>query len=370
VRISNVVAAFLPPKSSVPNKASTGDRNIATTTLVISLLVTLLSAGEPEVLADHGAGLRTPFSVVFDAAGKLYGVEYDGGNRVFSVDTDGKLAFIAGVFREGRLKAETPIGDGKPASEAHFDGMHELALLTNGDLLLADTFNKRVRKIDARTGVVSTLLGPDQGLASPHTVDLHANGKRLLVTDLSNRVVRELDLESGKLHVVAGNGKRGKPKDGKPTLKQPLVAPRAAIYGKDGEIWIASREGHALRRVKDGLITTVVNRSGKKGGAGDGGPGVDAQLNGPKHLALDGAGNVLISDDFNHCIRRYNLADGSIETVAGVNGKKGDTIGKGASDTLLNRPHGARIDAAGRLIVADSYNHRLVRFTLPTDQAR
>lgn len=311
-----------------------------------------------EVLVDREGGLKTPFSVVLDAAGTIYGVEYSEGNRVFRLTPDGALSFIAGVARNGTLPAKTDIGDGGPATAAHFSGMHELARSADGDLYIADTFNARVRKIDAASGQISTLLGPDDGLASPYTVDLDEAGTRLLICDLKNHVVREYDLAAKTLRVVAGNGKRGKPVDGQPALSQPLVGARAAIYGRAGEIWIASREGNALRRVSDGIITTVVNREGKKGGAGDGGPGVDAQLNGPKHLALDRAGNVLISDDFNHCIRRYRIADGRIETVAGVNGQKGET------EALMNRPHGARLDQEGRLLVSDSFNHRLLRFPL------
>lgn len=230
---------------------------------------------QPQVLADKTDGLRTPFSVVLEPDGGILGVEYEEGNRVFRIAPDGAVTFVAGVFREGRLKAETTeLGDGGPATKAHFSGMHELVRAANGDQFIADTFNARVRRIEAATGKISTLIGPKDGLASPHTVDLHPDGDRLLVTDLQNRVVREYTFSTGTLKVVAGNGKRGKPEDGEPALEQPLVAPRAAIYGRGyNGFWIASREGHALRHVRDGTITTIVNQSGKRGRSGDGGPG-------------------------------------------------------------------------------------------------
>lgn len=86
-------------------------------------------------------------------------------------------------------------------------------------------------------------------------------------------------------------------------------------------------------------------------------------MNGPKHLALDPEGNIVISDDVNHCIRLYKPADGTIHLLAGIPGRKGDRIGSGPLDTELNRPHGARYDAAGNLYVADSFNHRILRFS-------
>lgn len=326
------------------------------------------SVRQPEVLADKTDGLRTPFSVVVEPDGGILGVEYEKGNRVFRIAPDGDVSFVAGTFRDGRLNAgATEWGDDSPATNAHFNGMHDLVRAANGDLYIADTFNARVRRIEAASGNVSTLIGPEDGLASPHTVDVHPNGDLLLVTDLKHRVVREYSFSTGELTIVAGNGKRGQPVDGEPAIEQPLIAPRAAIYGAwcGHDIWIASREGNALRHVRDGIITTVVNRSGKKGKSGDGGPAVDARLSGPKHLALDAAGNVIITDDNNHCIRLYRVADKTIHTVAGINGTKGDRLGTGPTDTLLNRPHGARMDPKGRLLVADSMNHRVLRFDFP-----
>ena len=113
----------------------------------------------------------------------------------------------------------------------------------------------------------------------------------------------------------------------------------------------------------DGKIYTVVNKAGKKGYGGDGGDGKAAKLNGPKHLSLDLQGNVVIADDGNHCIRLYKPADGSIHLLAGIPGKRGEQLGSGPLDTELNRPHGTRYDQDGILHVADSFNHRILRFT-------
>ena len=242
--------------------------------------------------------------------------------------------------------------------------MHELALHPDGRLFVADTFNSRVRVIDLNTGLLSTLGDGELEFAEPHTVALHPDGKRLLVSDLKSYQVKEIELATNTMRAVAGNGKKGVPEDGAEAVGAPLLAPRAAIYGAGGDsIYIASREGHALRRVgADGKIRTVVNSAGKKGAAGDDGPGVDAQLNGPKHLCLDPDGDIVISDDNNHTLRLYKVKEKTIHLLAGRPGKAGERLGATPLETLLNRPHGARYAPDGSLWIADSFNHRLLRF--------
>ena len=334
-----------------------------------------LSAGV-EVMSGNGH-LREPFSVVFDSRGVMYGVEYENGNRVFSFQPDGSFGVISGAHsRAGSRLGDVAQGDGGPAEGGRFNGMHDLARTKDGHLFIADTFNHRVRLIEK--GKITTFAGTggeggfggDGGRADEarfngiYTVTLNEVEDRLLLTDLGNRRVREVDLQKGIVRTVAGNGTRGRPEDGAVATAAPLVAPRAACYGADGSIFIASREGNALRQVKpDGRIYTVVNVSGKRGYGGDGGEGRKALLNGPKHLALDPQGNIVITDDVNHCIRLYRPSDGTIHLLAGVPGRKGAVIGEGPIDTQFNRPHGARYDEEGALYVVDSFNHRILRFS-------
>jgi hypothetical protein len=110
------------------------------------------------------------------------------------------------------------------------------------------------------------------------------------------------------------------------------------------------------------IRVTVVNAQGVKGYGGGGGPGRDARLNGPKHLSLDPSGNVVIASDQNHCIRLYRVQEQTIHLLAGEPETAGDHVGKGPLDTELNRPHGARYDAQGRLWICDSWNHRVLCF--------
>ena len=325
------------------------------------------------------SGMIQPFSLVFGEDGTAYGVEYEKGNRVFSIKPDGKVQFIAGRNTPGGKKlGDVAEGDGGNMAGARFNGMHELALHPDGKrVFIADTFNHRVRLLDLEVGSVSTFAGTggkagfggDGGPASkakfdqPYTVTLDSVGEKLLIADLGNFRVREIDLKSGMVRTVAGNGKKGMPKDGEPATSQPLVSPRAACYGPNGIIYIASRNGNAVRKVDTmGNIHTIVSKSGKKGYSGDGGPAKNALVNGPKHLCLDDAGNLIITDDVNHCIRLYSPKTGKIHLIAGVPQKAGKQISNNPLKTQLNRPHGARLDAQGRLWIADSMNHRVLRF--------
>lgn len=343
------------------------------TRLAVCLLaaVSLTTASAEVRVID---GLRQPFSVVFDPAGTLYGVEYAEGNRVFQLEGD-KLTFIGGQLGgASSKKGDIASGDGGPATKGMFNGMHDLVRTADGVLYIADTFNHRIRTIDLKTGVLDTLAGggkpgfadgsvEDARFNQTFTVDLHPDGDRLLVADLANRRVREINLKTRQVTTVAGNGQRGTPDDGAVATEAPLVSPRAAIYGRDGSIFIASREGNALRRIdRSGHITTVVNASGKAGYTGDGVAAKDAKLNGPKHLSLSPAGDIVIADDQNHCVQLYRIDDNTIHLVAGVPGKMGTKVGAGPLDTQLNRPHGARYDNEGCLWVCDSWNNRILCF--------
>ena len=116
---------------------------------------------------------------------------------------------------------------------------------------------------------------------------------------------------------------------------------------------------------RDGKIRTVVNRSGKKGYAGDGGNALKAKLNGPKHACIDGDGNVIIADTENHVIRKYVPKEGKIYLVAGVPEQRGDKLSRVPTETELSRPHGVRVDAQGNIFISDSSNNRILVIESP-----
>jgi DNA-binding beta-propeller fold protein YncE len=321
---------------------------------------------EQEGVPAVQAKLRGPFGVDFNRSGEMFLVELAGG-RVLKVDTAGRLTRLAGTGEKGDQ------GDGGPGLQAVFNGMHSLVVAPDGALLLADTWNNRVRRLDPATGRVTALAGTGEkgdagdGPATQakfggiYCISLDPAGKRLYLTDLDNRRIRMLDLASGLVSTVAGNGEKGVPPDGAEAAKAPLFDPRAAAADRKGNVYVLERGGHALRVVDPaGRIRTVVG-TGKKGAEGDGGAAIKATLNGPKHLCIDLDDNVIIADAENHLIRKYLPKEGKIVRVAG-SGKRG-TAGLGGPplEAQLSQPHGVYVSPAGVLYIVDSSNDRVLR---------
>jgi len=313
------------------------------------------------------AKLQSPFGVDFDRAGNLYFVEFTG-HRVRKIDRKGILSTVAGTGEKGYA------GDGGPAAKAQFNSMHSLAVTPQGDIYIADTWNNRVRKIDGRSGEIRTIAGTGEkgfrGDGGPATkarfggiycLALDGKGEKLYLADLDNRRIRVVDLRSGVVETVAGNGERGVPRDGAEAKKAPLIDPRAVAVDAKGNVYILERSGHALRVVDaEGKIRTVAG-TGKKGFRGDGGDALRAEFNGPKHLCVDRNGDVLIADTENHVIRKYLPREGKIVHVAGT-GRKGRAGLEGPPrDAELNQPHGVTARADGVLYISDSSNHRIVK---------
>jgi sugar lactone lactonase YvrE len=231
-----------------------------------------------------------------------------------------------------------------------------------------------IRELDLSSGEVKTLAGTgkaafggdggpakDASFNITMTGTLTPDGKRLLIADIGNHRVREIDLVKGTVKTVAGNGQKGNPVDGMMALEAPMGDARAVTEAADGTLYVLLRGGNSLVEIRDGKVRTVVNSAGKKGYAGDGGDARAALMNGPKYVAMDRQGNVLICDTENHCVRRYFPKTGKIELVAGSPGMAGDDIGEKFLETRLRRPHGVRIGPDGRLYVADTYNNRVLR---------
>ena len=334
-----------------------------------AVLVAGSGTGSNNVPANE-ARLQGPFGADFDSAGNMYIVEMTG-YRVLKVDTNGTLTVFAGTGEKGFS------GDGAAASTAQFDGIHNLAVAPNGDIYLADTWNSRIRKIDARTTTVSTFggtgkrgFGGDNGPAAKadfgnvYCGSLDPKAENMYVADLDNRRIRKIALKTDTVTTVAGNGQKGVPKNGAMAIESPLVDPRAVIANDAGEIFILERSGNCLRMVERGGTIRTVLGSGEKGNSGDGGDAIKATLNGPKHLCFDRDGCVLIADTENHVIRRFDPRSGRIERIAG-SGKRGrGGIGGPAVELELNQPHGVYVDPLGVLYISDSTNDRVLRVQL------
>ena len=314
-----------------------------------------------------GGALRSPFAVDADRDGNFYIAELTG-QRVHKLDAAGRLTTFAGTGREGFS------GDGGPAAEATFNGMHHLAVAANGDVFIADTWNNRVRKVDTKTGVICTVVGTgkkgfsgDGGPADQaecggiYCVALDAARNRLLLADLDNRRVRVVTLADGKIDTLVGNGQRGVPADGSAARTSPLVDPRAVACDAAGNVYILERSGHALRVVDpQGRIRTAAG-TGKKGPAVDDVAAAEATFNGPKHLCVDLAGDVIIADAENHVICKLLVKQARVIRLAGT-GKQGcGDVGKSPRELELDRPHGVFVDRTGVLYIVDSGNNRVLK---------
>lgn len=331
------------------------------------VLVAGTGAAEKDAPATQCA-LHEPFGTEFTPSGEMIIAEMEHGNRVLKVGKDGVLHVFAGTGAKGAS------GDGGPAMAATFNGIHNFVVRRDGDLLIADSFNSLLRRIDAKTGTISTVAGgakkgfagdggpaKDAQFSTLIQIAINPLGTKLYCADIGNKRIRRIDLATNVITTVAGNGKGGVPTDGADAVNEPLVDPRAVTPDAEGGFYILERNGNALRYVDaQGKIKTVVG-TGAKGLSGDGGPGLQATMNGPKYIALDRDGTVLIADAENHVIRRYSPKTGLITRVAGT-GKPG-TAGLDGDPLQceLRRPHGVTVGPDGSLYITDSYNDRILK---------
>ena len=285
--------------------------------------------------------------------------------RIRAVDLNtGKISNVAGNGSAGHS------GDGGAATEASIDEIYAIQITSNGDVYMAQRFNPSVRKIDAKTGVISTVAGDgtigfggDGGPATnaqmrePNDCVLDGKGG-LLICDILDQRVRRLDLESGIMTTFAGTGEKVHTGDGGPASEAGLLGPRAICADSDGIVYLCEREGNTLRKIDPNGIITTIGGTGEKGYSGDGGPAINATFNGPKAIRCDRDGNVLIVDTENHSVRKYDAGTGIVTTVAG--GHKGsDGDGGDALEAGMARPHGVVAASDGAFYVADSENHRV-----------
>lgn len=316
------------------------------------------------VAGGEKANFKEPFGMDFLPDGSVVMVEYVG-NKVTHIDKVGKVSDYAGTGQKG-------LKDG-PADQAQFNGPHNLAATKDGTIYVADSLNNVVRRIDPKTKMVSTIAGTgkrgfsgdggpakDAEFAQTFHVALDREQKNLYVVDLSNKRVRKIDLATGIVNTVAGNGKAGIPADGSIAVESSLIDPRACALDSRGRLYILERGGHALRVVENGRIRTVVG-VGKAGATGDNGPGTKAALNGPKILWVDKNDDVLIADAENSLIRKYNAKDGTIVRIAGTGKKGAGDLGGSPLETAIARPHGVAEGPDGTIWIVDSYNARVLK---------
>lgn len=310
------------------------------------------------------AQIDNPFGVVRGPDGAIWFCEYTG-QRIRRVAQDGTISTIAGTGKKGYS------GDGGPALEATFNLPHELRFDAKGDLYIVDMTNHAVRKIDMQTKVITTIAGTgkkgysgDGGpavaaeLAQPHSIQFGPEGD-LYICDIGNHVIRKVSMKDGTIRTVAGTGKAGPTPDGSPIDGTPLKGPRSLDFDKEGNLWLATREGNQVFKLdlKGNKIHHIAG-TGKKGFTGNGGPAKEATLSGPKGISIDAAGNIWLADCESHSIRMIEAATGRLELIAGSN-ERGDGPDGNPLNCKMARPHGVFCDADGSVFIGDSETHRV-----------
>jgi streptogramin lyase len=336
-------------------------------------IATVAGTGQAKSNSDSGAGVEfnvgQPFGVEIGPGGALYITEVQN-HRVLRLDRQGgRITTVAGCGRKGYA------GDGGPATQAELNEPYEVRFDAVGNMFFVEMQNHLVRRVDAKTGTISTVAGTgvagfggDGGPATkarfkqPHSIALDGRGG-LYIADIGNHRIRRVDLKSGMIESIAGNEQKKLPSDGQVAKGTPVLGPRALFL--DGQtMWIALREGHSVWRIElDEGIWRHVAGTGKKGFSGDGGPAKEATFDGPKGIAVGPDKNVYVVDTENHAIRKIDTQTGVIATIAGGGPKSGGFGGDGgpATHAQMDRPHGICVDSHGEVFIGDTNNHRVRR---------
>ena len=314
-------------------------------------------------LGDGGsatnAGLDPPYSVAVDATGNLFIADYVG-SRIRKVSTNGVITTVAGNGSYGYS------GDGDAATNASLAYPYGVAVDAAGDLFIADSGNNRIRMVSTN-GVIRTVAGngssgfsgdggvaTSTSLSSPYGVAVDATGN-LFIADSWNGRVREVS--NGIITTVAGNGSFAFSGDGGAATNASLNYPNDIAVDAAGNLFIADSWNNRIRKVSNGVITTVAG-NGSYGFSGDGGAATNARLAYPYGVAVDAVGNLFIADSSNNRIRKVST-NGTITTAAG-NGSYGFSGDDGAAtNASLDSPYSVAVDATGNLFIADSSNNRI-----------
>ena len=325
-------------------------------------VITLAGTGKPGFSEDQ---MNNPYGMAMGPDGAIYFCDLDN-QRIRRLDLKTKkLTTVAGNGQKGYQ------GDGGPAKDASLNMPHEVRFDAKGDLYIAERDNHVIRKVDMKTGIISTVAGTgtagfsgDGGpgtkaqLHQPHSILFDRDGT-LLICDIGNQRIRRLHLDTRIIETYAGTGEAAATPEGAPVHGTPLKGPRTLAMARNGDLYLALREGNAIIRIDAKTQTLhLVAGTGKAGYSGDGGPALDATLGGPKGLAYDGRDSLYLADTENHVIRRIDLKTGIISTVLGT-GVRGDGPEANPLTCKLSRPHGV-LFAKGVLFVTNSEAHRIL----------
>ena len=282
-------------------------------------------------------------------------------------DLSGTVRYVTG----GRLTIEQDSGDGGPARRARLNFPSAVAVDRLGNVYIADTMNHRVRKVDAKTGIITHVAGTGQArysgdggpavqAAINEPTGLAVTDEALYVADQSNNRVRRVDLVTGIITTAAGDGSAAYSGDQVPAVQASLAGPSGVAVGGDGLLYVADTFNSRIRSVDPatGEIATV---------AGDGGTyryqgpeeSSSPSLSRPAGIAVSHDGKVYMTDSDSHLIRVWN---GRTKTITRLSGTGVAQFGGDGGDALagsLSYPFGVAVDAVGTVFVADTFNHRI-----------
>lgn len=348
-----------------------GDAAAAETSLRIT---TLAGTGQPGYDGDGGpatiARLRGPFGLVRGSDGAIYVCDTMN-HAIRRIAADGRITTVAGCGRKGYS------GDGGPATKAELFEPYEVRFDRAGNMFFVEMRNNIVRRVDVRTRRISTVAGTGKAgfngdggpaikaeMKSPHSIQFGHDGA-LYVCDIGNHRIRKVDMRTGIITTFAGTGAKATTPDRAPVAGTPLNGPRAIDFDARGDMWLALREGNRVFRIDmaAGVIHHVAG-TGKAGFTGSGGPAKEATLSGPKGIAVAPNGNVYLADTESHSVRMIDVHKDTIELVAGT-GKPGDGPDGEPLACPMNRLHGVFVDADGAIFIGDTNTHR-VRVIRPT----
>jgi streptogramin lyase len=336
---------------------------------------TIAGTGMMGTAADGDLGdratLNNPFGLIIGPDGALYWAEY-GSHRILRLDRISmKIAVIAGTGTRGYS------GDGGPANKAQLNTPHEVRFDSKGNIYIAERDNHVVRFVDLKSHIISTAAGTniagfsgDGGPASkaqlnqPHSIALDRSDN-VFICDIVNNRIRRIDPKTGTISTYAGTGARTPAPEEGGLADTSLPGPRSVDVAPDGKMYLVLREGNKLFVIdpSSGRLKHLAG-TGELGYTGDGGQALAAKfgapgnaLNGPKGIAYSPDGSLYVADTENHVVRKINLQTGIVSTVVGT-GERGDGPDGDPLKCKLARPHGLYL--AGRtLYIGDSENHRI-----------